>query len=105
FTIISIIFGGFAWGIPGMFLSVPILGILKVVSENIPPLKPIAYILSFKNNKQPDSPNEPASTSLRLHYGFPHKKHHRILSRLLPFPKSGRRKWGGKNAKTPRPHL
>jgi len=64
FTIISIIFGGFAWGIPGMFLSVPILGILKVVSENIPPLKPIAYILSFKNNKEPDSPNEPASTSL-----------------------------------------
>lgn len=48
FTIFAIILGGLAWGIPGMFLSVPFLGIFKVVCQNVEPLKPIAFILSSK---------------------------------------------------------
>ncbi|HLW19600.1 MAG TPA: AI-2E family transporter [Cyclobacteriaceae bacterium] len=55
FTIISIIFGGFVWGIPGMFLSVPLMGIFKVVCQNITPLKPIAFLLSFKKSSEQKS--------------------------------------------------
>lgn len=48
FTIFTIIVGGLAWGIPGMFLFVPFLGIAKVVMEEIEPLKPIAYVISTR---------------------------------------------------------
>ena len=46
FTIFAIILGGLAWGIPGMLLSVPFLGIFKVVCQNVPVLQPIAFVLS-----------------------------------------------------------
>lgn len=49
FTIFAIILGGLAWGIPGMFLSVPFLGMFKVVCNNIKPLKPLAFLLSSRN--------------------------------------------------------
>lgn len=49
FTIFAIILGGLAWGIPGMFVSVPFLGIFKVVCNNIESLKPIAFVLSEKS--------------------------------------------------------
>lgn len=46
FTILIIIVGGMAWGIPGMFVSVPLLGMFKVICERIEPLKPIAFLIS-----------------------------------------------------------
>lgn len=49
FTIFTIIVGGLAWGLPGMFIFVPFLGMLKVVFEHIEPLKPIAKVISPQN--------------------------------------------------------
>ena len=49
FTIFAIMLGGIAWGIPGMFVSVPFLGIFKVVCNNIAYLKPIAFVLSVRS--------------------------------------------------------
>jgi predicted PurR-regulated permease PerM len=49
FTIFIIIIGSLAWGIPGMFLFVPFVGMFKVVCENIEPLKPIAFLISPRN--------------------------------------------------------
>lgn len=51
FTIFAIILGGFTWGIPGMLLSVPFLGIFKVICENIEVLKPIAFVLSSRESQ------------------------------------------------------
>lgn len=51
FTIFVIILGGITWGIPGMLLSVPFLGIFKVVCENIEQLKPIAFVLSSRDSQ------------------------------------------------------
>lgn len=51
FTIFAIILGGLCWGIPGMFISVPFLGIFKVVCQNVKPLKPIAFLLSSYMNQ------------------------------------------------------
>ena len=43
--ILAITFGGFIWGLPGMFIAVPITAILRVIGENIPELRPIGYLL------------------------------------------------------------
>ncbi len=45
-VILSLIFWGFLWGIVGMILAVPIVATVKIVTENIEPLKPISYFLS-----------------------------------------------------------
>ncbi|HYO23099.1 MAG TPA: AI-2E family transporter [Flavisolibacter sp.] len=44
-TIMGVIIGGAIWGIPGMFLAVPAMAILKVVFEGIPALYPFAIIM------------------------------------------------------------
>jgi len=44
-VIISLVFWGWLWGIPGMVLAIPLVSSLKIVCENISPLKPIAAII------------------------------------------------------------
>jgi predicted PurR-regulated permease PerM len=43
--ILAITFGGFVWGLPGMFIAVPFAAALRVVSENIESLKPLGFLL------------------------------------------------------------
>ena len=42
---ISFLVWGTIWGIAGAILSVPIASIIKIVCENVPPLKPIAILM------------------------------------------------------------
>ncbi len=44
--ILSLAFWGAVWGIPGMFLSVPIMVMLLVVCSHVPDLRPFAILLS-----------------------------------------------------------
>lgn len=44
-SIIVVLSGGMLWGIPGMFLSIPLTAIAKVVFDHIEPLKPWGYLL------------------------------------------------------------
>ena len=44
-TIIGIIAGEFVWGIPGMILAIPILGITKIICDHVPALEPYGYLL------------------------------------------------------------
>jgi AI-2 transport protein TqsA len=44
----SLLCWGFIWGIPGMFLAVPMTVIFKIIFENIDQLKPIAILMSGK---------------------------------------------------------
>lgn len=44
-VIIAIIIGNMVWGISGMILFVPLFAMLKILSDNIPPLKPIGYLI------------------------------------------------------------
>jgi len=39
-SIIMILLGGAVWGISGMFLSIPFIGVLKIIFDRIPELKP-----------------------------------------------------------------
>lgn len=44
-SIVVALIGGAIWGIPGMFLAIPLTAILKVIFDHIEPLKPWGYLL------------------------------------------------------------
>jgi predicted PurR-regulated permease PerM len=55
-TIMGVIVGGAIWGIAGMFLAVPVMAIMKVAFEEIPPLHSFAIIMDDDgviNEKRP----------------------------------------------------
>jgi predicted PurR-regulated permease PerM len=68
-SIVVVIIGGALWGIPGMFLSIPLTAIMKVVFDHIEIMKPWGYLLGdivptsskfiFTNRKKvlPQAPN------------------------------------------------
>jgi predicted PurR-regulated permease PerM len=45
FSIIVVFIGNALWGIPGMFLSIPLLAIVKLICDHIEPLKPWGFLL------------------------------------------------------------
>ncbi len=70
-SIVGIIIGGAIAGISGMFLAIPIMAILKVIFDRVPPLEPWGYLLGddiprtykWKKPKQrPDPDPDPAPT-------------------------------------------
>ncbi|MEO5602198.1 MAG: AI-2E family transporter [Cyclobacteriaceae bacterium] len=44
-SVIAVLIGGALWGISGMFLSIPLTAIMKVVFDHIEPLKPWGYLI------------------------------------------------------------
>ena len=44
--LISLAIWGYVWGIPGMFLAVPLTSIIQIICANVPSLRPIAIMLS-----------------------------------------------------------
>lgn len=51
FTIVGLVAGEMIWGIPGMILAIPLLGITKIVFEHIEPLKPFAFLIGSDEKK------------------------------------------------------
>jgi predicted PurR-regulated permease PerM len=45
FAIIVVLAGNALWGVPGMFLSIPMLAIIKLIFDHIEPLKPWGFLL------------------------------------------------------------
>lgn len=45
FSVIIVLVGNALWGVPGMFLSVPLLAIIKLICDHIDPLKPYGFLL------------------------------------------------------------
>ncbi len=45
FSVIVVLAGNALWGIPGMFLSMPLLAIIKLICDHIEPLKPWGFLL------------------------------------------------------------
>ena len=46
--ILSLFFWGYVWGLAGAFLAVPITAVIKIIAQNIEPLKPVAVLMSKK---------------------------------------------------------
>lgn len=55
FTIMVLVLGEIIWGIPGMILAIPLLGITKIIFDNVESLKPFAYLIGSdkKSRKRP----------------------------------------------------
>lgn len=45
FSILVVLVGNMLWGIPGMFLSIPLLAIVKVIFDHLESMKPWGYLL------------------------------------------------------------
>jgi predicted PurR-regulated permease PerM len=45
FTIIGLVAGELLWGIPGMILAIPLMGITKIICDHVEPLKPYGYLI------------------------------------------------------------
>ncbi len=43
--ILGVIAGGMVWGIPGMFVVIPFLAMIRIISEQVPALHPWVYLL------------------------------------------------------------
>jgi predicted PurR-regulated permease PerM len=52
FTIIILVIGELVWGIPGMVLAIPLLGIVKIICDHIDSLKPYGYLIGSDKKKR-----------------------------------------------------
>ncbi len=51
-VILSVLFGGLIWGIPGMFLVVPFMGMVKIVFDRVPSLEHWGYLIGDKGTEE-----------------------------------------------------
>ncbi len=59
--IMSLAFWGAVWGLPGMFLAVPIMVATMIACSNIPMLRPLAILLSREGLPEADTGAAPAA--------------------------------------------
>lgn len=52
--IVVVVLGGIVWGIMGMILVIPIVGIMKVVFDNVEALRPLGYVLDERGIPKDD---------------------------------------------------
>lgn len=50
-TIIGLVLGEMVWGIPGMVLAIPVMGITKIVCDNVEALRPFGYLLGRERKR------------------------------------------------------
>jgi predicted PurR-regulated permease PerM len=51
FTILAIVLGELVWGVAGMILAIPLLGMLKIVCDHIPDLQPYGFLIGTEKQK------------------------------------------------------
>jgi predicted PurR-regulated permease PerM len=52
FTILILFIGGLLWGVAGMILFLPMLGVTKIIFDNVPALKPYAFLIGDQEVKK-----------------------------------------------------
>ncbi len=52
-TMIALLTGGYLWGVAGMMLFIPYLGMLKVVFDNVDRLRPFGFLIGEEQNLKP----------------------------------------------------
>ncbi|WP_020528005.1 AI-2E family transporter [Flexithrix dorotheae] len=50
--ILSVLLGGYVWGIPGMFISVPLVAMIKILCDNVESLKPWSFLLGDEGTEE-----------------------------------------------------
>jgi predicted PurR-regulated permease PerM len=51
FTIVGLVAGELVWGIPGMVLAIPLIGMTKIIFDHIEPLKPFGELIGEEKRK------------------------------------------------------
>lgn len=51
-TVLGVIIGEMIWGIPGMFLSIPVIAVLKIIFDRVEGMQPWGIILGDEEYKQ-----------------------------------------------------
>lgn len=51
-TIAALVVGELVWGIPGMILAIPLVGMLKIVCDNVAPWQPLGFFLGSTEKKK-----------------------------------------------------
>ena len=51
FTILAIVVGELVWGVPGMVVAIPVLGIVKVICDHVEPLKAYGFLIGAEKKK------------------------------------------------------
>jgi predicted PurR-regulated permease PerM len=54
FTILGLVAGEFIWGIPGMILAIPIMGMSKIIFDHIDSLKSFGYLIGEERKSKED---------------------------------------------------
>ena len=54
-TIIAIVLGGAVWGVIGIIIALPVIGIAKVICDHVQPLHPFGYLLGGEGGFTMDS--------------------------------------------------
>lgn len=54
FTIIALVIGGLIWGLPGIFLAIPLMAMFKIVCDHVDPLKPYGFLIGETKSKKGD---------------------------------------------------
>ena len=49
FTILAIVLMEIIWGVAGMVLAIPMLGIIKIICDHVKPLKPYGFLIGREN--------------------------------------------------------
>ncbi|MFZ1730992.1 MAG: AI-2E family transporter [Bacteroidota bacterium] len=57
-VLVALLFWGWLWGIWGMILAIPMMSILKIIFENIEPLRPISVLMSGKIPEKGNAPTQ-----------------------------------------------
>lgn len=52
FIIIALVIGGLIWGIPGIFLAIPLMAMFKIVCDHVEPLKPYGFLIGETQSKK-----------------------------------------------------
>ncbi|MBK9636837.1 MAG: AI-2E family transporter [Bacteroidetes bacterium] len=51
-TIIALVIGELVWGIPGIFLAIPLIAMIKIACDHIEPLKPYGFLIGPTESKK-----------------------------------------------------
>lgn len=51
FTILTLVAWEFIWGVPGMILAIPLMGVTKIICDHVEPLKPFGELIGGKEKK------------------------------------------------------
>lgn len=73
-SIIVVLAFGALWGIVGMFVSIPVTAIIKLVADHIEPLKPLGFLLGDKMPGHEVMKNAPHERKLVSRFDVRHKQ-------------------------------